>query len=117
MPIDYARMEATATRLLTQNGTTHILTRGEHIIRDPNGGEVVTMPSSYSVTGIITEFTLRERESALIQAGDRKLIATSAIEIMTDDRVTVDGKSWRVVSVTAMKPAATLLCYSAQLRV
>jgi hypothetical protein len=43
MAIDYRRMRATATRLLTENGKAYQLTRGGTITRDQYG-KVVTEP-------------------------------------------------------------------------
>ena len=55
MAIDYRRMRATATRLLTENGKTYQLTRGGGTIRDQFGKEVTTPAITATVTGVITE--------------------------------------------------------------
>ena len=55
MAINYLRMRATATRLLTENGRTYQLTRGGSTTRDQFGKEVTTPVTTATVTGAITE--------------------------------------------------------------
>jgi hypothetical protein len=57
MAINYLRMRATATRLLTENGRTYQLTRGGSTTRDQFGKEVTTPVTIATVTGVITEYS------------------------------------------------------------
>ena len=56
MAIDYRRMRATATRLLTENGKAYQLTRGGTTTRDQYGKEITTEPVIATVTGVITSY-------------------------------------------------------------
>ncbi|WP_368544371.1 hypothetical protein [Enterobacter soli] len=116
MPIDYRRMRATATRLLTDNGKAYQLTRGGGAIRDSSGKEVTTPATTAVVTGVITEYSSREIDGSLIATGDKKLAATFETEVRIDDRIEIDGKKWRVVQPNPVKPADVLISYNIQLR-
>lgn len=116
MPIDYRRMRATATRLLTENGKNYQLTRGGGTVRDQFGKEVITPVVTANVTGVITEYSAREIDGSLIATGDKKLAATFETEVLIDDRIEIDGKKWRVVQPNPVKPADMLISYNIQLR-
>jgi len=116
MPIDYRRMRATATRLLTENGKIYPLTRGGTTTRDQFGKEVTTPAVNGTVTGVITEYSAREIDGSLIATGDKKLAATFETEVRIDDRIEIDGKKWRVVQPNPVKPADVLISYNIQLR-
>lgn len=115
MAINYIRMRATATRLLTENGQTRALTRGGKVTR-VNGKEVRSPDESADVIGVVTEYKPGEIDGTLIQNGDVLLVATYQTEIRIDDRIDIDGKKYRVVNPHPVKPAAVLICYRAQLR-
>ncbi|WP_368893572.1 hypothetical protein [Kluyvera ascorbata] len=116
MAINYLRMRATATKLLTENGKMYLLTRGGGTIRDLFGKEVTTPFVTASVTGVITEYSSREIDGSLIATGDKKLAATAETEVRIDDRIEIDGKKWRVVQPNPVKPAGVLISYNIQLR-
>lgn len=116
MAINYLRMRATATRLLTENGKVYPLTRGGGTIRDQFGKEVTTASITARVTGVITEYSSREIDGSLIATGDKKLAATAETEVRIDDRIEIDGKKWRVVQPNPVKPAGVLISYNIQLR-
>lgn len=115
MAINYIRMRATATRLLTGNGQTCALTRGGKVTR-VNGKEVRSPDESADVIGVVTEYKPGEIDGTLIQNGDVLLVATYQTDIRIDDRIEIDGKKYRVVNPHPVKPAAVLICYRAQLR-
>lgn len=115
MAINYLRMRDTTTRLLTENGQAHTLTRGGNVIR-VNGKEVYQPAEIASVTGVMTEYRPGEIDGTLIQSGDALLVATSQTEIRIDDRIAIDGKKYRVINPHPVKPAAVIICYRVQLR-
>lgn len=115
MGIDYRRMRATATRLLTANGAEHPFTRGSTVSREA-GKEVRHPEQNGTVIGVITEYKPSEVDGSLIQGGDVLFVATYETEIRIDDRIEVDGKKYRVVHPHPVKPGPTLICYRAQLR-
>lgn len=116
MAINYLRMRATATRLLTENGAQYTLTRGGAVQRDENGREVKTPAVSATVTGVITEYQPREIDNSLVLTGDIKLTATYETEIRIDDLIVIDGRTYRVEQPNPVKPGKVLISYKVQLR-
>ncbi|EMM1154149.1 hypothetical protein RVV73_002814 [Citrobacter freundii] len=116
MAINYLRVRATATRLLTENGRAYQLTRGGGTVRDQFGKEVATPATTLTVTGVITEYSAREIDGSLIATGDKKLAATFETEVRIGDHIEIDGKKWRVVQPNPVKPAYVLISYNIQLR-
>lgn len=116
MAINYLRVRAAATRLLTENGRVYQLIRGGATVRDQFGKEVATPEITATVTGVITEYSSREIDGSLIATGDKKLAATFETEVRIDDRIEIDGKKWRVVQPNPVKPADVLISYNIQLR-
>ncbi|CNF22612.1 TPA: hypothetical protein PXN96_003894 [Yersinia enterocolitica] len=115
MAINYPRMRATATRLLTENGIAYQLTRGGGV--EFVGGVEVDIPlESFSVIGVISSYSPGEIDGTLIQNGDVKMSATADVEIRIGDLIMVDGKKHRVIKPNPVKPAALLICYKPQLR-
>lgn len=117
MAINYLRMRATATRLLTENGAQYVLTRGGTVQRDENGREVKTPAVTATVTGVITEYQPREIDNSLVLTGDIKLAATFETEIRVDDVIDIDGRKYRVMQPNPVKPGKVLISYNVQLRV
>lgn len=115
MAINYLRMRATATRLLTENGAPHSWTRGETVTR-VNGREVTTPGELGTVVGVVTAYDPKEIDGTLIQKGDVLLVATYQTEISIDDRIEIDGKKYRVINPHPVKPSTVLICYRVQLR-
>lgn len=92
MAINYTRMRATATRLLTENGQKRELIRGGKVTR-VNGKEVRLPDEKADVIGVVTEYKPGEIDGTLIQNGDVLLVATYQTEIRIDDRIEIDGKN------------------------
>lgn len=115
MAINYPRMRATATRLITENGTTYALTRGGGV-EVIGGVEVEIPPETLTITAVKSDYVPSEIDGTLILNGDVKMSATADIEIRIGDRILIDGKSHRVIKPNPVKPASLLLCYKPQLR-
>ncbi|MGB3255155.1 hypothetical protein [Buttiauxella gaviniae] len=116
MAINYLRMRATATRLLTENGAQYTLTRGGTVQRDENGREVKTPAVSSTVTGVITAYQPREIDNSLVLTGDIKLTATFETEIRSGDLIAIDGRTYRVVQPNPVIPGKVIISYKVQLR-
>ena len=120
MSINYSDLQATATRLLTDNGqaVTFIYQSGEVI--NPATGVVTTQPTPVNVTGfaVVSNYKNSEINQESILASDIKLLTTNlGTEPKTNWVVTVDSKTWRVMQVTPSNPAGTNLMYTCQLRI
>lgn len=93
----YARMQATAARLLKSYGQTGTVTRLAP--PDPvNGGDPV--PTSYAATLVPMAYDARNIDGTVIKTGDVQ-IYISAVELsivpQVDDIATVGGKGYQIV--------------------
>lgn len=115
MAINYARMQATATRLLTENGMQYdVLRKGA--VGVIAGKEVREPDKKFSATGVRTEYAPREIDGTNILAGDIKIVFTAEAELVVGDMVSLDNKQYRIVKPNPVKPGPILICYQSQLR-
>lgn len=115
MPINYSRMRATATRLLTENGMKYDVKR-KGGIRVVAGKEVHDPDVEFTATGVRTDYEPKEIDGTNILAGDVRIAFTAEAELLVGDLIEVDSKLHRIVKPHPVKPASLVLCYQAQLR-
>ncbi|MDK9951527.1 hypothetical protein [Enterobacter ludwigii] len=115
MPINYERMQATATRMIKQNGVTYNVTR-KGTVTVVGGVEHKTEGLHFKATGVKTEYAPGEIDGTVIENGDVRIVFTAEQEIKTGDLVDVDGLAYRVVKPNPSKPGAVVICYKTQLR-
>lgn len=126
---DYGRSRAAADRLIARFGQSGAIRRttttgGDPF--DPGGGETTVM--DYPCTLVVTDFSLRERESTLVGATDKKvLIATDGIVIpalpnqpnsenapVASDQVVVQNRAHEIVRIDPLSPGGTVVLWQAQ---
>lgn len=79
----------------------------------PNGD--LSVP--YYGTVVKLDYTAKEIDGTVIQAGDVKLLCNAiASPPAIDDKVALDGASYRIVNVTSLRPADTTVLYVLQVR-
>ena len=111
---DYARSKAAAERLIARFG------KAGAIRRTTSTGDAwspTQTTTDYDCTLVVTDYTLRERESTLIGATDRKvLISTDGLTITptNKDRLVLDGKPYEIVRIMPLEPGETVLLWEAQ---
>ncbi|MGV8004422.1 hypothetical protein QPK14_20780 [Photorhabdus temperata subsp. temperata] len=111
----YPRMRKTADKLIKKYGMEfELLRKGK--IKVINGIEHYEPDSSFKPIGVKTDYKASEIDGKLILAGDIRIVFTGETEIKVGDIVTVDNDKYRVINNNPSKPAATLICYRAQLR-
>lgn len=115
MSINYERMQATATRMIKQNGVSYNVTR-KGTVTVIGGVEHKTEDLHFKATGVKTEYKPGEIDGTVIESGDMQIVFTAEQLIKTGDLVDVDGVTHRVVKPNPSKPGSVLLCYKAQLR-
>lgn len=115
MAIDYRRMKATATRLITENGTSYDITR-KGSVSVVGGIEHHDDELLFNAIGVKTDYQLSEIDGTNILNGDIQIAFTADADLAIGDRVDVDGIKYRIVKPNPVKPATILICYKAQLR-
>lgn len=115
MAINYQRMQATATRLLTENGLQYDVMRKGAI--SMLGGKEVHQPDhAFTATGVRVDYNPKEIDGEFILAGDVRIVFTAKPELLVGDLVNVDGKQYRIFRPNPIKPGAMVISYRAQLR-
>lgn len=120
MGVNYTALEATATRLLRDNGQAITFTYETGEVIDPATG-VVTTPASESTVdgfGVATNYKNAEIDGQSVLASDLKLLASNvATEPKPNWKVGVNGETWRVMQVMPVNPAGTNVMYICQIRI
>jgi hypothetical protein len=116
MAIDYVRMAATATRLLTENGKASVFIRATPTASsDPVAGTVTPGTAvDTSVAAVEIKYNEAYQPGALIQAGDRMYALDAAPGL--EDALLIDAALWEIVQVWPKKPGDTLVAAFAQVR-
>ena len=120
MGINYAALESTATRLLRDNGQAIVFTFETGEVIDPATGTVTTPASESTVNGygVATNFKNAEIDGQSVLASDLKLLASNISTAPTvGAKVSVNGKTWRIMQVMPINPANTNVMYICQIRV
>ena len=113
----YSGLAGTVTGLITKFGVAVTFTRPTTGAFDPILGDAAGSPTTYTGIGAKFNYKAREINGTLIQAGDIKLICNAlATAPAIDDRVTLDGVDYRIINITSVKPADTIVAYFLQVR-
>jgi hypothetical protein len=132
MSINYARLQATAARLLSENGQSITLTRSvtNPDNYDPATGDVMAFTLTQTGFGVVFEYNtfirsgVRDEPGSLIVAGDKQLILTPLKADGTalnppkvGDRATLaSGVAYTVTAVAPLSPAGTASYYECNIR-
>lgn len=111
---DYARSKATAERLIKRFGKSGAIRRME-TSGEPWNPDLV--PADYDCTLVVTDYTLRERESSMIGAKDRRvLISTEGLTITptNSDKLRLGGVDYEIVDIWPLEPGDTVVLWEAQ---
>lgn len=113
----YNDMSTVARELLEEFGATWSITRttGEDI-DDVTGAVTPGTDTVYYPKGVLTNYNNNQIGQGLIQAGDRLLILDDTVEPLLDDKPTIGGQAWNVISVEISEPAGVPLIYKVQVR-
>ena len=74
---------------------------------------IVPTFTAYVCEGVISDYSNREIDGTLIQTGDRQVLILAsglAVDPAPDDRVTVEGKTYQLVSVSRDPARAAFTC-------
>lgn len=117
---DYSRSVATAKRLIARFGKAGAIRRTSYT--DSAGtpwdtSDDVVNVTDHTVTLVVTDYALRERDNTLIGATDRRvLISTDGLAITptSADLVVVDGAAHEIVRISPLQPGSTVILWEAQ---
>lgn len=115
---DYATLQATASRLITNFGATAVITRSGGSTFDPvtgsySGGSTVTI----NAKAVRAQFTQSEKASQAVQESDIKLLVEAGKGApLIDDNVFFDSVDYRVLGVMEISPSGVDVYYELHLR-
>lgn len=125
---NYTKSRATAARLMKKFGQTGAIRRTTMTGGDPWNPTPET--NDYPCKLVVTEYSLKERESSLVEQNDRKaLISTEGVSIpalpdnpasvdapTVADRLVIGGNVLSIIHVEPLNPGGTVVMWTAQAR-
>lgn len=114
----YARLGATATRLIDKYGYTSQIER-DGAPTGPAHDPRPAPPTRHDCKVVETDYSLTDRDQSLVLKGDKLgLISTAvAIEPTTADRIILGGKTYRFVDLQPLQPGGVVLLYEFHARI
>ncbi|HFF6004463.1 hypothetical protein [Stenotrophomonas maltophilia] len=108
----YARMQATAERLIARFGYVTQLERDGAPTgppHNPQPGE----PSRHDCTVVELEYSLTDRDTTLVQQGDKLGLISTAMDIQPgkDDRLLLSGQLYHFIDLQPLSPGGQVLLY------
>ena len=119
MAFDYARSQATATRLISKFGRSLTLTKKGSTASDPSKpweGGTATDATTSTLTGVELGDTSYFKDDDRVEATDRAFIVDGLIEPAEGDKITDSGVVFEIVAAKRIQPGDTALAYMLALR-
>lgn len=117
MAFDYAKMAATALKLLTKFGAPVTLFRETGGAINPvTGEETPGVDASVTTTGLLKPFPDRMIDGVRILVGDRELVLSSEQEPQPSDQPVIGGENWKIQGIKTISPAGTPVVYFVHVR-
>lgn len=107
----YARMQATAQRLISKRGQQGTVTR---IVSSGPAYDPVQTPEPHPCTLVVLDIDLSKVDGTLVEATDKMAYVSVVglpIEITTADRITIGAKEHAIKIVRPLSPAGVTVYY------
>jgi len=115
MSFEYTGLQSTATDLIQKFGRQLTFTRTTDGTYDPDTGTSTTSDTTYQKYACVFDYNESETDGTNILVGDRRLLAEQHT-YQVDDMVSIDGESYRVLSISENRPSTKLLTMTLQVR-
>ena len=120
----YAKMQATANRLLKGKGQSITLSRQTAGAYDPATGTAAVTTTTQTAYGAMFEYGDKNIDGVLIQEGDKQLLlsainsaGTALVAPALNDTVTINTVVYTVVRIKPLSPAGTTVLFDCNIRV
>jgi len=113
MTFDFARLKATADRLIARFGKTAVLVSFE--TSGPDFDPTVTETTT-DITLVELSYSLTNRNESLVQSGDKLFLVQADAAPSLDDKIRLDGVDYAMVDVQPLSPGPLVLVYEVQAR-
>ncbi len=114
MAFNYSNLNTTAETLLTTFGQSVTFSRLTETYNITSATSTST--STYTAVVAMLDEAKQEQDNSSVIGVTHNAMAHSDTQILVGDTATINSQSFRVVSVTEIKPATTVIYYELQLR-
>lgn len=105
----YARLNATARRLIRQYGKDATLVR---LVESGPAHDPTVTETEYTVRMVETGYSLTNRNETLVQVGDKLgIISTEGEAPQFDDKLEIGGERYNIVDLQPLNPGGTVLIH------
>lgn len=115
MAYSYTGLQSSAQMLLQKFGQQLTFTRTTKGNYDPNTGQTSDSTADYTKYGCAFDYSDAEKADQTIQEGDRRVLAESH-EYKIGDKVSLNSETYRIVGISEIRPAATIVAVNLQVR-
>lgn len=111
MGVDYVALAKTAKKLISENGQTVTFQTQARGTYNPSAGFSSSSNSTYTAEVVMLNTGKAEKGDGTQQGEEQPAICSSTTELKISDTATINGRKYRVTSVTKVQPATTVLYY------
>lgn len=115
MSFNYSAIAESSAKLLRNFGRQLTFTRKADGTYDPNEGTTTQTQTTYQKFGCVFEYSDAERGDNRIQQGDRRVLAEGH-SYAVGDQVSLDGQVYRIIAISNIQPAGTVVACNLQVR-
>tara|TARA_R110000787_G_scaffold154554_1_gene268277 strand:- start:222 stop:572 length:351 start_codon:yes stop_codon:yes gene_type:complete len=115
MSFNYTALQSSAGLLLKKFGRQLTFTRATDGAYNPNTGTASPTTATYVKYGCVFDYSAQEIALDNIEVGDRRVFAEGHT-YKVGDKVSLDSQSYRVVAVSNIQPAGTVVACNLQVR-
>ena len=115
MTYNYTPLTSSATRLLTKFGAQYTFTRTTKGTYNPVTGKTSDSSSTYTGYACLFNYSDADLTDGTILQGDRRMLAEGGT-YEVGDSVVVGSDTYRVISVSEIAPAGTVVAANLQIR-
>jgi len=116
MAFDYAPLASTATKMITEFGQVVTFTRNGNVTYDPTQGVSSSSQTTYDANIVLFAQIKNEEVDNSLAFKDFPAVAYSATPPKIGDTATINGENYRVIEITPVQPATTVIYYELRLR-
>ena len=115
MSFNYTALQNSAGLLLEKFGRQLTFTRTTDGAFDSTTGKKTQTTTTFTKYGCVFDYTAQEIALNNIEAGDRRVLAEGH-SYQIGDKVSLDGNAYRIINVSNIQPAGTVLACNLQVR-
>jgi hypothetical protein len=116
MAFDYAPLASTATKMITEFGQAVTFTRNGNVTYDPTQGVSSSSQTTYDANIVLFAQIKSEEVDNSLSFKDFPAVAYSSTPPKIGDTATINGENYRVIEITPVQPATTVIYYELRLR-